>query len=556
MKKKFLLLIIGLFIFFFYSSFFQSGFPYTHDGENHLARFANYKVAVKEGQIPPRFAPNLMNHYGYPVFNYNYPLANIISLPFSFLKINYETTFKIITFLFLFIGGYGVIKYLSEIKELKSKTFSRLIASIVFLSTPYIFSLVLYRGNIGEIMAYSLFPWLLWMVENIKNNNKISFYKSKIFLFVIIWLMFFLSHNVSVLFGSVFIVLYAIKRFIKDLKSYAQLFITMILALLSSLWFWLPAYFEQGFTVISSSQNQQAYLSHFPTIKQLLFSPVEFGFSYPGSIDTLSFSIGLFGFFVLVMSIVLSIINWKQYQKIIITSIGFSLLTLVAQLPITAFIWEALPLVNFIQFPWRLTLFFSAFSLPLLVFVYQRLSKTFRIILILILIFWILNLYILNPVDRFHKTNVDYDAFSQSTTTQNENLPVGFNHEHIADWKPGPSFEDINIDKDNNSIDVIYWQGSKREYNLKLSQTTTIIEPTMYFPGWQTWVNGKKVMYDLKNGRIAYSLPSGSYSVKTRFTQQTWARIIGNAISLATFIGLSLYFIWIVIIKRKYLSDK
>jgi len=63
--------------------FLNQGVPVTHDGHNHLVRFANYKIAVRELHFPPRLAPNLVNGYGYPVFNYNYPLANLISLPFS-----------------------------------------------------------------------------------------------------------------------------------------------------------------------------------------------------------------------------------------------------------------------------------------------------------------------------------------------------------------------------------------------------------------------------------------------------------------------------------------
>ena len=58
------------------------GFPYTHDGENHLARIANYAVALRQGQFPPRWAPSFWAGYGYPVFNFNYPLLNIAAVPF------------------------------------------------------------------------------------------------------------------------------------------------------------------------------------------------------------------------------------------------------------------------------------------------------------------------------------------------------------------------------------------------------------------------------------------------------------------------------------------
>src|SRR5579859_2209261 len=87
--------------------YFHSGFPYTHDGENHLARFASYILSIHEHQIPPRFASNLFNHYGYPVFNFNYPLANMLSLPFSYAHIHYEITFKVIVVLAILFGIFG-----------------------------------------------------------------------------------------------------------------------------------------------------------------------------------------------------------------------------------------------------------------------------------------------------------------------------------------------------------------------------------------------------------------------------------------------------------------
>ncbi len=154
------------------------GVPYTHDGENHLARFANYKVALKEGQLPPRFAPNLLNHYGYPVFNYNYPLANLLSVPFSVLKIHYEVTFKVLVFFSLLLGSIGVIRWLTYYSNNKLPILAGLIA---YLSGPPLISTLLFRGSIGEIMAYALWPWLFVSVNSA--TKKLS---PKLFLFFII----------------------------------------------------------------------------------------------------------------------------------------------------------------------------------------------------------------------------------------------------------------------------------------------------------------------------------------------------------------------------------
>ena len=112
-------------------SLFHQGLPVSHDANNHVVRFANYYQAVKEFQLPPRWGGNLLNHYGYPVFNFNYPLANLISLPFSFLDFNYQTTFKIINFVFVFLGISGSY-YFAKSKKFSKK--SSLFAATVFCS--------------------------------------------------------------------------------------------------------------------------------------------------------------------------------------------------------------------------------------------------------------------------------------------------------------------------------------------------------------------------------------------------------------------------------------
>lgn len=91
--------------------YLHPGIPYTHDGQNHVARFANYWSAIKEGQIPPRIAPHLFNHYGYPVFNYNYPLANILAVPLLALKLHPEVVFKLLMVGSFTLGLWGYAEW-------------------------------------------------------------------------------------------------------------------------------------------------------------------------------------------------------------------------------------------------------------------------------------------------------------------------------------------------------------------------------------------------------------------------------------------------------------
>ncbi len=129
-------------------------------------------------------------------------------------------------------------------------------------------------------------------------------------------------------------------------------------------------------------------------------------------------------------------------------------------------------------------------------------------------------------------------------------MPFTFRYLLIADWQPSPSI----FSGEAEIAKVEYWNGSDRLYRVNVVTPTVLVEPTMYFLGWETQIRNvvtssdsfKNVTYidsDEIQGRIAYRLEPGIYQVRTRFTQNTPARHIGNASFLITsiaFLGLFL----------------
>ena len=361
-------------------TYLQPGFPVTHDGENHLARFANYKVAIREGQFPPRFAPNLMNHYGYPVFNYNYPLANILSLPFSLIKVHYEVTFKVLMVLIVCFGLIGVYGWL------RSLFFSRgaaRLGMILFGLSPFLTQILNVRGNIGELSAFCLIPWILWSIESSGSRRFVDrSVPLKNFVMNFIWPVslltaFLLSHNVTVLFGLPMIVIYGLLRFGKRWQKWVRFVAWLGLSIGLSLWFWLPAVMEQNLVVVAQADLVKQFLTQFATFAELLFAPTQFGFSYPGSIDGLSFRLGLMELILVIGAIIvlfkgqfLRTLRSKkvdlidQPNLIVLLSAVVSILIFVCNLSFSTPLWQLIPLAKFIQFPWRLHLFWVICSLP------------------------------------------------------------------------------------------------------------------------------------------------------------------------------------------------
>jgi hypothetical protein len=539
--------------------YLSAGVPVTHDGENHLARFANYKVALREGQLPPRFAPNLYHRLGYPVFNYNYPLANILSVPFSLIKLSYPLIFKILMTASLIGAVSGLWVWLTQYKM---GLVPKLLATTAFITSPYIFQSVIYRGSIGEIMATALLVWILVWIEylrTVQTNSKITVLRDQlIFSFptivgVLLFATFFLSHNVMVLFGTPVLTLYALWR-LGVTQKLTSFICSIILGICLSLWFWLPALLEQSAVVVGSSSLSQQYQSHFPTFQQLLSTQLQFGFSYLGSIDSFSYALGIGQWFILVCSLGLLVATLKkgglkavQKNPAPAYMFGATALSLFLQLQITQDIWQAIPVARFIQFPWRLGLF-SAIGITFLTAWVVKEHIRWQIgLLVIFFIFQAFTLLKLQPVGYVNKERVEYELFDQSTTTSNENLPKDFTLTEFPNWSPAPSIENGTA-----SASVKFWTGTRRSYSINATTPVTVIEPTMYFPGWRTTAvqSGENVEQTLEyinsetiKGRIAYQLEPGNYTITTTFTESTTPRLIGDAVSIFTLLLISLHLV-------------
>jgi hypothetical protein len=516
------------------------GIPHGHDTINHLARFANYKLALKEGQIPPRLAPNLMNRYGYPVFNYNYPLPNILSVPFTAVGFHYETTFALINIGAFAVGAVGMWLWLKLLKV--RSTWAKNLAISTYLLSPYAVNVVFVRGNIGEALAMNLIVWLAVLIELVKQQR---FKLKNCWHFlgaVLVLTMFLLSHNISTMFGTGIMIIYGLARGLK-VKDWKKLLTVFSFGFGLTLWFWLPAIAEKHLIVLDNVDLTKNFAKHFPRLEQLMFAPLFDGLSYEAPVDGISFALGKPLLLVLFLTGLLLLVdklqsNFKLKSELALF-FGITFLMVLLQLPTTEFLWNIMPLANYIQFPWRLGMFTAIFGAILTGLSFIRLKAWGKLLIITALLLQLVSTAKFRGADKVQRSMEDYDCFVESTTTLNENRPKTFKYKDIWDWSPTPK-----IMKGYGEIAVDYWFGSKRAYNLILEQESIIVEPTMNFPGWETEVNGVLVEYvddESIQGRLAYVLPEGKYQVQSRFKQKTWSRLVGNSLFVITVLLVGFY---------------
>ena len=547
-------LLISLVLVVYFWPYARLGLPITHDGENHAARFAQYYLAVKQGQWPPRVAPMLENGFGYPVFNYNYPLANMLSLPLAVMKVDFELAFKIIIMMSVVMGVIACERWWSYLLPENKQLYLPLLA---YLLTPYLYHAIWYRGNIGEVMIYGLLPVVVWQIERVRAHRRGAWW----------WLVvtgsaFLLAHNVMVLLCAPLILAYGwwriiyqstseLSTVIKKQRKTPSFYQTLVvkyrigseqlkMAVIAATltlgcvgWFWWPALAEKKLVVMDNASINNENLQHAVRMNQLLKMNYSDGFSYIGDVDGLGFGLGVTAVLVLMVSVSLLLTGRAQQfyrPALVCVLVTMLIVLLLCQLPMSVGVWQQWPGFNFVQFPWRWSLLTALLSVLLLAVLKNNKWQQQLFWLCVCFLQLVLAIHA-RPTAFLHKNREDYLFYPQSTTTMRENAPKTWMY-------------DVT-EKDTDRPEVATGSGtvtaverldtSKKKYQVQCKDECLIIEPTANFAGFVTLVDGEQVEYvddEWIRGRIAYRVPAGDYQVETTFTQNTAPRRWGNGVSV------------------------
>jgi hypothetical protein len=357
MRKINLLLLSILFLLTVWAGkgIFKYNVYSTHDGDHHLARSFDVLATAQEGHFPLRWAGTLNYGCGVPIYNFFYPLLYylvVFSHPFTQ---NIFLSLKLISFLALLVGTLFFYLWLKSETGNKLASFA---GAVLYLYAPYRFLLIFVRGS-PEYLAYALLPVVLYffcLTFKAKDGRK--------FLLLAFGAAFTgglltIAHNFTVMFVMPLILLHLLIK-IRQTKIEIKKVLTILFAYLSAFglgaFFIFPAFLERKYTKIGTSFLE--WREHFPTLKQVLRSPWGYFYSSPGTQnDGMSFQLGYAHW--LVLGLVAAWLIWQLSKKRKIDwQIWFfgaiSVGSLFLVLPYSQPVWEVIPILQAIQFSWRL----------------------------------------------------------------------------------------------------------------------------------------------------------------------------------------------------------
>ena len=335
----------------------------THDGLHHISRSYDVIETLKEGHFPLRWAGSLNYGCGVPIYNFFYPLYYYLVAFINPIFTNVVLSLKIISLLSLIVGT--LFFYLWIYQETKNKL-SAFGGALLYLFAPYRFSLILVRGS-PEFLAYTILPIVLFFYALAFNNTKTKRFPVYLFCASLSGGFLTISHNFTVMFLMPIILGYLILKVVLVKKvglpktlltgfSYISIFGL-------GAFFVFPALIEQKYTQIGLNAFI-VYKEHFPTLWQLFKSKWGYFYSAGGTeFDGMSFMLGYAQWFVLVIFIAWFLVFVRRLLKkrrfdsgslwILLLGLG-SVFMIFMMLEKSIFIWDAIPMLTEIQFPWRL----------------------------------------------------------------------------------------------------------------------------------------------------------------------------------------------------------
>ncbi len=535
MNKKLLIVLLAIPAF---SLMLRFGIYTMHDF--HPFRQFEFHKCIQSLEFPCRWAPDSEMGYGEPLFNYYTQLPYWIGEMFVATGISILNSVKLLFILSLIFSGIGMYK----LARIFWGETGALASAVLYMYAPYRSVDVWVRGALPEALAFVFYPFVMLGLHQYCKTNKLKY----LVIFTLSLAALISTHNLSLVMFMPILGIYWLFLCVitKSLKSIAGLVLSTVTALGLSAYYLLPVLLESKY--IDLSRTVQGYYDfhiHFATLNELFISRF---WGYGGSLwmhKFLSISLGQIHWILIGLSLVLLVRRRPATTIYFLMIVFLGTVSLFLTHGKSALIWNTLPFMKYIQFPWRYltsATFFIALAGGFWVqLVSPRLVKLTGILVILVII---LSNYNFFRPDIWQSVS-DTDFFSGASWDFNRTA-------HKDYWpKTGGSPPDSIA-----PIDPLFVAGSGdpvssiqtahgASYVLDITSPNTIVQvPIVYFPGWVAKVDTKKIILSPqgKLGLITTTLSTGRHNLELDFAD-TWPRILGNTVSLITLIisGLWIY---------------
>jgi hypothetical protein len=242
-------------------------------------------------------------------------------------------------------------------------------------------------------------------------------------------------------------------------------------------------------------------------------------------------------------------------QRTVIYALAILTVTITLLLtPLTAFIWNHVPELAFLQFPWRLLAILAAVLALAIALALEPINFKPKVTTILAIVIAAVLTYPAYSV--FHQPCDEEDTVesrlalfhsSQGTDPTDEYTPTNADNDSLAHTNP-PYW--LSTDPNAQAPTNTQPGPAPTHFSFKTTQPESLILNLRDYPSWRIALNGVPIIdrnpeNQRDDGLIVLSVPAGPSTIDITYTQ-TLDQTLGDAISLVSFILLAL------LIRRDY----
>ncbi len=567
----------------------------AHDGSHSVSYLVEFDQAIRDGLIWPIWGPDYAVGFGYPVWLVYAPLAYFVAEFFHLLGFGLTAAVKLTWALGFLLGAAGTYR----LARRWWGPAAGLIAALAYTYAPYHLVQIYVRGALAEFLALAWFPWVLLAFVELWDDPR----PRRVAWAALALGALMLTHSQAPVMYVPFLAGFVLFKAVTfrspvgshnartNLRPLLWSGVAFVLGGLLGSIFMVPLLLERRFIAELSWLHDTYYYGRHFVYPSQFFNPFwGFGYSVEGAADGMSFQLGLLQVLGAAVGALAAFGRSARggrplpHRLDAIFLVIISLVTIFLMTPAAKPIWDALPLVNLMQFPWRL-LALTTVTLALLAGAgaswlrdsaedkaldpagnpqsesTRSISPYVYVAALTIMLASIPytrpELVPIRPQDESPLNLIEFEAKHpdmRGMTSWSERLPVEADSPLPAQYLAGEPLARAAIVAGQGTIREQGSSSASAFARVRADGPVRLRFYTHYFPGWRATVDGQpvEIQPDAPNGLIGLDLPAGEHQVQLRFGA-TPVRSTSAALSIVALVVIAA--LWVVDPRRRNLHE-
>ena len=529
----------------------QPGLPNSADGVLHLHRSAAMARSWTSGVLWPRWFVEVYQGLGAPTFHYYSPLFYLLVAPLHLLGLPLDLAAKIVVLAFYAASGLAVWAWL---RRLLSPT-AGLAGAALYLSQPHLFREFYFQGDYPQLLALLWLPVVLWAFTRLYlDGGWLNWLMAPLSLALLV-----MTHNITAMLGAGALALYwftlplwgAVRgRWWRGVAA-------ALLAAGASAFFWLPALADAGLVRIGNLQTGFFHYSqHFVRWQDLFAAPplLDSRAANPPFPYMLGWAAWLaVAAAMVVLASLLRRTGRRAGQTGAVMGVTFTALCLVLTQSWSAPLWEWLPGLALVEFPWRL-LALAALGVSLaggaaVAAVGER--RSWLSLVGLLVAVGLGSSVFLFPHQPFLSVTSYTEADTRSYESKSQQWGTTSGNEFLPRWADAPQRQAGELARERFLPAGAGWSWETPHRAVLVAADGSalpagpLVLPVHYFPAWQAVIDGEPMPVEAgPGGMTALDLPGPAQQVVLQWWGTAWQRA-GQGLSLLALLAWGLWLGWV-----------